>query len=212
MSSCRNILRAVTFLTLACLSCSLNPTNSTMGSETTNGVYVSVVSSSSIEVKTSPQASLYIYWTVKTPADTGYADSAHADNSGFYNFSDIPSGKYNLFVFPRNDTLAALVQNISVGSNAIFNDSAFFKDKTGISGTVSRNGTPVSGVNVYIAGSPYKTTTDASSAFSFAGLPRGIYKVIAEDKNRNTTGITSDTLNVDTHVNNNQSIQMSLHE
>lgn len=173
--SCR-----VIFAAIACLLYTCGTTGPTAGSETTNGVSVTVAASS-ISGSTSPDATVMLFDAARKPDDTGaVADTIAAGPDGTFAFESLPPGTYNVFVYPPDRLMGAVVPAVAVGANDIGSDSARFDTTASVSGLVYRDGLAAQSAKVYIPGSPFVTTADTDGGFILNQVPRARYTIVAE--------------------------------
>ena len=173
------IHRAVFLIIIAC-RCTEPPVT---GSETTSGVEIAVVKTT-IHGTTNPGAVAILLNEEYSVNSIGkYADTMIADDTGGVAFTDLPQGKYNLYVFSDNALHAGTVLfgipvNDWAQQNGIYTDTGFFSGVRNITGTVFRNNQPVPQMPVHIPGSPFGTATDSSGFFMFAGIPPARYSIV----------------------------------
>jgi hypothetical protein len=134
-----------------------------------------------IRATTAPGAKVSIFDVRYNPDDTPIVvvDSAIADDSGHVTFSDLPSGRYNVFVYRHDSLLGAAALGIPIATNSIgmYADTETFTSLRTIAGTVTKNGQSLSLTQVFIAGSPFNSKTDIRGGFSFQGVPAGDYGI-----------------------------------
>lgn len=177
------------------LSCTGAPNQLTLGSETTNGVSITIFTDS-IKGKTSSGASVLLYEITKSPLRDGHCDSTVADNNGSFALNEIPSGEYNLFVLPQGDSLSVFLNNVQIGSNwRTGSDSAQFEKPAYIFGTVMSNDVPDTGATVFCHGSPFITQTDQNGEFSMR-VPPGTYSISAFNSKSNYDSSNSHSVTV----------------
>ncbi len=147
------------------------------GSETTSGVEIAV-EGTGIHGKTATGATVMIFDTQYVAGSTRmFSDTAMADENGNVAFTDLPAGRYNLFVY--SDKGGAIVHGIPVGiqDNASYADTESFTPLRTVSGVVTLQGQPGPHSQVFIPGSPYLAETDAQGNFSFTEIPEGVYTI-----------------------------------
>ncbi len=170
------------------------------GSETTSGVEIAA-KDAAICGRTTPSATVMIFDARYNPGDTQrVADSVSADDSGFFTFTDLPSGSYNIFVYGKTALAkGAAVLGIPVVSkpDGRYEDSATFASLLTITGKVTYEDQPDSLSQVYIIGSPFCSETDSHGGFSFVDVPEGIYVVVARSSSWRTPVPAADSAVVD---------------
>jgi hypothetical protein len=193
----RIIRIALTAFAALVYCCGTGPGPLQAGSETTSGVEIAA-QGSTIRGTTTPGARVAVFDVRYNPADTPIVvvDSAIADDSGHVTFSNLPSGKYNVFVYRLASLLGAAALGIPIATNSweIYADTATFASLRTIAGTVKRQGQAVSTTQVFIAGSPFNANTDAQGGFSFQKVPAGDYRIKVRELNK--SGYTTDSVAV----------------
>jgi hypothetical protein len=202
---------ALILFTVLIYSCSTGPGPTQAGSETTSGVEIEALGTT-IRGKTTPGATVMIFDARYSPGDTlkAVTDTEDADDSGYVVFADLPMGKYNVFVYPKNAVQGAAVFGIPVmqNSNTHYADTVPFDSVKTIAGTVSRQGRPNPSTQVFIAGSAFYSETDSLGRFSFKEVPLGVYTVSARYLVKG--GVASDSVSVDLSQIRNSTVTVSL--
>jgi hypothetical protein len=195
---------ALALIAVFAWSCGKDPSPTQAGSETTSGVEIAS-QGATIRGTTAPGAKVSIFDERYILNDTPrvVADSAIADDSGHVAFSDLPLGKYNVFVYTPGSLLGASALGIPVVENSpsTYADTAKFASLRTVTGTVTKNGQPVSLSQVFIAGSPYHSKTDVQGVFSFSDVPAGDYSIKVRELNK--SGYTVDSVSVSVPENGN---------
>jgi uncharacterized protein (DUF2141 family) len=152
------------------------------GSETTSGVEITA-QGNTINARTAPHATIALFDARYLFNDTikVIADSGISNDSGKISFSNLPSGTYNLFVYPNDAVKGAAVLGISIKENSrdVVADTQVFTPLRTIQGTLTRQEMPISGSAVFIRGSSFHSLTDQSGQFTFVGVPAGTYLIKA---------------------------------
>ncbi|MCL5024018.1 MAG: carboxypeptidase regulatory-like domain-containing protein [Nitrospirae bacterium] len=113
-----------------------------------------------------------------------------SDSSGNYTFNGLPNGSYTVTPALAGYTFVPTARSVTVNwanvANQNFLGTAGGSSAFIISGTVSSNGSPLSGVIVNMSGSLIKSTsTNSSGDYQFGGLRNGTYRLTP-----NKTGYT----------------------
>jgi hypothetical protein len=192
-------------------SCSTGISPTQAGSETTSGVEIAS-QAGTIRATTAPGAKVSLFDERYNPDDTlvVVVDSAFADDSGHIMFSDLPSGKYNVFVFDHDSLLGAAALGIPVLNNSreTFADTETFASLRKVAGTVTKNGQAVSLLPIFIAGSPFHSQTDIQGKFGFQGVPAGVYSIKVRELNK--SGYVIDSVSVKVPANGNSIVAVNL--
>jgi hypothetical protein len=163
-----------------------------------------------IQGKTAPAATVIVAPAHSKPGGAQAAkDTATADDSGAFAFTNLAPGPYNIFVFGP-EAKGAAIFGVPVGAdgpNGPFEDSAAFAALLTITGTVMHAGSPDSLSQVYIQGSPFFTATDGRGKFSFVDIPEGVYTVIAVSSQRRSP---PDSVTVDCRGKKGQAVTVEL--
>jgi hypothetical protein len=198
----RSLLMTIAALIYGCNSTGPGPTLA--GSETTSGVEIAA-QGSTIRGTTTPGAKVSIFDSRYIFNDTlsVVADSAIADDSGQGMFGNLPSGKYNVFVYAHDSLLGASVLGIPVVQNSrdTYADTETFASLRIVTGTIRRQGQAVSLAPVFIVGSPFHSQTDVQGGFSFKEVPAGDYSIKIRELNR--AGYVTDSVSVSVPSNGN---------
>jgi hypothetical protein len=103
------------------------------------------------------------------------------DFNGFYRFSGLPDGTYNILPSKAGYTFLPSVLTVTVnGANLTGQDIIASRSAVvtyGISGTITTNGIGLSDVIVILSGSGSANTTSNNGFYNFFGLPNGIYTI-----------------------------------
>jgi hypothetical protein len=103
------------------------------------------------------------------------------DFNGFYRFSGLPDGTYNILPSKTGYTFLPPLLTVTVnGANLTGQDiiaSASAVVTYGISGAITANGIGLSDVTVILSGSGFANTTSNNGFYNFSGLPNGIYTI-----------------------------------
>jgi hypothetical protein len=187
----------VGMVTALMYSCGTGPGPMQAGSETTSGVEIAA-QGTTIRATATPGAKVSIFDERYNPEDTPIVivDSAIADDSGRVTFNNLPSGKYNVFVYAHDSLQGAAALGIPVKENSreAYADTETFASLRTITGTVTRQGKAISSSQVFIAGSPYNSKTDIQGGFSFQEVPAGDYSIKVRELNK--SGYMTDSVAV----------------
>ncbi len=99
------------------------------------------------------------------------------DANGYYSFNVLGNGTYTIMPSKTGYGFAPSIRTVTV-SDANITGQDFIGMTFSISGTITANGSPLSGVTLVLSGVASKrTTTDANGNYTFSILANGSYTV-----------------------------------
>ena len=101
------------------------------------------------------------------------------DTQGRYQYPGAPAGTYNIFI--QKGALSAAVMNTPVNAGVINKAAPATLSATGsVGGSVTLAGAPSSeGVEVFLAGTPYRAHADAHGQYRLLNVAAGTYRLVA---------------------------------
>jgi hypothetical protein len=173
--------------------CSMSPLAGGNSSQTgNNGIIVSASvngsGSGSILGKTRANNLVSVYVIAYNPyADSGFADTVIADDSGAYAFSSLVPGSYNIMVKDLEKGTAGFISNIQVTVGVHFSDTLDSLTEPGLlSGTLTARNSITTAFTasdtllysiIYLPGTPFSGASDNRGRFLLGEIPAGSYEV-----------------------------------
>jgi hypothetical protein len=183
----RTCLLAAALAWCAVIFCSPAQTSSTggSGSETQNSLVV-ISDNGRLHGAAGPDILTKAYGVFYIPyADSGFDTTVSCGADGFFDFGAIDSGTYNVMAAAAGPAspAAAFIAGIPVGPGIGPDTFQMSLDRVGrVSGTV-RDSAQVAYplLPVYIQGSPFFDSTDATGFFSIHDVPGGDFRLLAKE-------------------------------
>lgn len=157
----------------------INNTSNT-GSETTNGItIVSLKNSISGMTQSGLKATLFDSG-YKALNMVGFTQTKTVDDSGRFEFTNLPTSRYNILVNNSQSDSACFISDISVIASDTIPDT--ISDSIFPTGTIS--GTALNKLNqrldsvvAYINGSSFYDSSDNAGSYQISSIPRGNYTI-----------------------------------
>jgi hypothetical protein len=171
------ILKAFTTICIALqCSCSVSSVAGNSSQTGNNGVTI-VAMKQSICGTTHPNADISIYESNYLPykIPSGFTISTKANDSGYFEFSNLPVNSYNLLVQIIDENKMALKNDIPVTIDSIFTDTIKTMQHAGFLTGIALNTSdePVPLSYIYIKGSPFYAVSKNNGEFLLGPLPPG---------------------------------------
>ena len=162
-----------------CVSCSTTVGNG--GLETTNGLNA-YVSGDTIYGNTVPHAQLVLCDISFTSAfaDSFFLDSAVANDSGEYQFTNIPNGTFNLLAWNQQTDSSAVIFDIPVNENTKgYQDTVLLSPNGSINGVAKFEDENWPDIIISIVGTPLTCRPDSEGYYSIEKVPFGHFSINA---------------------------------
>jgi len=172
---------SISYFLFLFLCTTTGPTSTVRGGSETINTYTITISGDSIYGSIAPRSTIHIFSSTYSPiADTGLEYAALSDSNGNYKIGNLFQGTYNLLLFDSSKVRGAFHTHIMVGStNSDTTITDSLSTVSSIHGTVmyvqDTIRTPLSRIQLFMDGSPFKTTTDTGGNYSFHTIPTQNY-------------------------------------
>lgn len=180
----KNLLLITKAVTAICIiiqcSCSVMPLAGNSSQTGNNGLTI-VAMKQSICGTTHPNADISIYESNYLPfkSPSSFTISTKANDSGYFEFSNLPVNFYNLLVQDIDKNKMAFMQEIPVTIDSVFTDTIKTMQHTGfLTGiALDTSDAPISLSYIYIKGSPFYVVSKNNGGFLLGPLPSGKHTV-----------------------------------
>ena len=160
--------------TLLAIGCGIADRTDGSGSQTTNGITVSIAADS-ITVSAKGEITAYLYSSDYLPMnDSGYHNRKSLSEEECL-FSSLSPGRYTLLLRNATGDSSAIIQEIDIASDKRYTLTDTLKQPGALSGALVHNGSKRAGDCIYIKGTPFYTTTLQEGIYDFNMLPEGSY-------------------------------------